>query len=53
MRLTLTPYQLELAHTFSISRESHDFQDSLIVSLSHEGKSGYGEATANGYYQIT
>mgnify|MGYP005990269217 CR=1 FL=1 len=53
MRLTLTPYQLELAHTFSISRESHDFQDSLIVTLSHEGKSGYGEATANGYYQIT
>jgi hypothetical protein len=38
MRLTLTPYQLELAHTFSISRESHDFQDSLIVTLSHEEK---------------
>jgi len=53
MRLTLTSYKLELAHTFSISRESHDFQDSLIVTLSHEGKSGYGEATANGYYQIT
>lgn len=53
MRLTLIPYQLELAHTFSISRESHDFQDSLIVCLSHEGHSGYGEATANGYYQIT
>jgi L-alanine-DL-glutamate epimerase-like enolase superfamily enzyme len=53
MELTLSPYRLELAHTFSISRESHDFQDSLVVSLSHKGKTGYGEATSNAYYHIT
>jgi L-alanine-DL-glutamate epimerase-like enolase superfamily enzyme len=53
MELTLSPYRLELAHTFSISRESHDFQDSLVVSLSHKGKKGYGEATSNAYYHIT
>jgi len=53
MELTLSPYRLELAHTFSISRESHDFQDSLIVSLSDKEKTGYGEATSNAYYNIT
>ena len=53
MELTLSPYRLELAHTFSISRESHDFQDSLVVSLSNKGKTGYGEATSNAYYHIT
>lgn len=42
-----------MKHTFSISRESHDFQDTLIVSLSKDGKIGYGEATSNPYYQIT
>lgn len=53
MKVQLKPYQLELAHTFSISRASHNFQDSLIVALSHQGKTGYGEATSNAYYRIT
>ncbi|XLS27781.1 dipeptide epimerase [Flavobacteriaceae bacterium M23B6Z8] len=53
MVLELREYQLQLAHTFSISRESHDSQPSLIVSLHHEGKTGYGEATANSYYRMT
>ncbi|MFI2742561.1 dipeptide epimerase [Zhouia sp. PK063] len=53
MRLTLHPYQLQLKHTFSISRESHDVQPSLIVSLEKDGKIGYGEATSNPYYKIT
>ncbi len=53
MQLHLKKYTLPLKHTFSISRESHDFQDSLIVSLSLEGKTGFGEATSNPYYNIS
>ncbi len=53
MRITLKKFVLPLKHTFSISRESHDFQDTLIVSLSHQGETGYGESTSNPYYRIT
>src|SRR5665811_1338407 len=53
MQLKLKKYTLPLKHTFSISRESYDFQDTLIVSLSLDGKSGYGETTSNPYYKIT
>ncbi|MEQ9564952.1 MAG: dipeptide epimerase, partial [Pseudomonadales bacterium] len=38
---------------FTISRESHDTQDTMIVTLSHKGQTGYGEATSNPYYKIT
>jgi len=53
MQLSLKKYTLALKHTFSISRESHDFQDTLIVGLSLNEKTGYGEATSNQYYKIT
>jgi len=53
MELTLKPYTLRLKHTFGISRESYDAQDSLIVALSLNGKTGYGEATSNPYYGIS
>jgi L-alanine-DL-glutamate epimerase-like enolase superfamily enzyme len=53
MVIELKEYKLQLAHTFRISRESHDSQLSLIVCLHHEGKTGYGEATSNPYYGIT
>lgn len=53
MQLELKKYILPLKHTFSISRESYDFQDTMIVSLSLQDTTGYGEATANPYYQIT
>ncbi|MEJ1223710.1 dipeptide epimerase [Sediminicola sp. 1XM1-17] len=53
MKLSLEKYVLPLKHTFSISRESHNFQDTLIASLSLDGKTGYGEATSNPYYKIT
>lgn len=53
MQISLKKYTLALKHTFSISRESHDFQDTLIVSLSLNGQTGYGEATSNPYYEIT
>ncbi|MCB4807224.1 dipeptide epimerase [Tamlana sp. 62-3] len=53
MEVILKPYQLKLKHTFTISRESHDVQPSLIVQLNDEGFSGLGEATSNPYYNIT
>lgn len=53
MKLSLKKYVLQLKHTFSISRESHDTQDSLIVGLSLNEHTGYGEATANPYYNIS
>ncbi|MEO9893879.1 dipeptide epimerase [Aurantibacter sp.] len=53
MHIELKKYILPLKHTFSISRESHDFQNTLIVALSLDGKTGYGEATSNPYYKIS
>ena len=50
MKISVKKYTLHLKHTFSISRESHDSQDTLIVGLSLDGKTGYGEATSNPYY---
>lgn len=52
MQLILKPYTLKLRHTFTISRDSHDEQPSLVVELREDGISGYGEATANPYYKI-
>ncbi|MCL4125191.1 UNVERIFIED_CONTAM: hypothetical protein GTU68_010636, partial [Idotea baltica] len=53
MQISLQKYILPLKYTFSISRESHDYQNTLIVSLSLHGHTGYGEATSNPYYKIT
>ena len=53
MDISLKKYILPLKHTFSISRESHDFQNSLIVGLTLNEKTGFGEATSNPYYKIT
>lgn len=53
MKLSIRKYILPLKHTFSISRESRDFQDSMIIGLELDGKTGYGEATANPYYKVT
>ena len=53
LKLEIKKYVLQLKHTFTISRESHDTQDTLIVCLSKDGYTGYGESTSNPYYQIT
>ncbi|MFD0799405.1 dipeptide epimerase [Maribacter chungangensis] len=53
MKICLKKHVLPLKHTFSISRESHDFQDTLIVGLTLDGQTGYGEATSNPYYNST
>jgi L-alanine-DL-glutamate epimerase-like enolase superfamily enzyme len=53
MEIKLHSYNLELKDTFTISRESHNFQTSLVVELIDGGFSGFGEATSNPYYNIT
>jgi L-alanine-DL-glutamate epimerase-like enolase superfamily enzyme len=53
MKISLKKYILPLKHTFSISRKSVDFQDTLIVGLTLNESTGYGEATSNPYYNIT
>ena len=53
MELEIKKFNLQLKHTFTISRESHDFQPSLIVILGMDGYIGYGETTANPYYNTT
>jgi len=53
MQLKLHAYDLPLAHTFTISRESSNSQPTLIAELIQDGMSGYGEATSNKYYGFT
>lgn len=53
MKLSIKKYLLPLKHTFSISRESHNSQETMIVCLSKDGKTGYGESTSNTYYNFT
>ena len=53
MQLKLHAFDLPLAHTFTISRESITSQPTLIVELVQDGVSGFGEATSNKYYGFT
>jgi L-alanine-DL-glutamate epimerase-like enolase superfamily enzyme len=51
MQLILRTYNLELKHTFTISRQSFDTKKALIVELNDGDFSGYGEASENPYYK--
>jgi len=53
MKLIIHTYNLKLKHPFTISRGTRTEIPSIIVELSHNGKSGFGEATANPYYNTT
>ena len=53
MKVILRTFELQLKHTFTISRRTYDFQPTLIVELQSEGYSGFGEATSNPYYNST
>ena len=53
MQLILRTYNLELKHTFTISRQSFDAKKVLIVELKDGEFSGYGEASENPYYEQT
>ncbi len=53
MKIILHPFELELKHTFTISRQSFNTKPTLIVELKDGNLSGYGEASANPYYGIS
>jgi L-alanine-DL-glutamate epimerase-like enolase superfamily enzyme len=53
MELQLKEYALQLRHTFTISRESHDIQPTLIVKLIDGKFTGLGESTSNPFYKVT
>ncbi len=53
MKLTLHRFELPLKHTFTISYDSRDTQQTLIVELADGPHRGYGEATSNPYYGAT
>ena len=53
MKIILRTFNLQLKHTFTISRVSYKTQPSLIVELQSEGFSGFGETTSNLYYKNT
>src|ERR1700722_2514111 len=45
-------YDLAFRHPFTISRGTKTHQPTLIIELSHNGLTGYGEAPAISYYHI-
>ena len=53
MKVILRTFNLQLKHTFTISRLSYSTQPTLIVELQSDGYSGFGEATSNPYYNTT
>ena len=53
MKLKTHSYNLELKNTFRISHISRDVQPTLIVELSDGEFTGYGEAAATSYYDVT
>lgn len=53
MILDFREYELQLQNTFTTAHSQRDSQQSIIVSLSHDGVTGYGETTVNTYYGIT
>ena len=53
MKLDLKSYELPIKHIFRIARGASSVTESLIVSISADGHTGYGEATANAYYNAT
>lgn len=53
MKLEFLKYKLELKDTFTISHDSREFQETLIVKVSDMGFTGYGEAAATSYYGVS
>lgn len=53
MKLIIRTFSLQLKHPFTISRGTRDTIPSLIIELNENGVSGFGEATANPYYNTT
>lgn len=53
MRLTYTPYTLELQHTFTVSSNSRSTTPIIITQITYEGFIGYGEASMPPYLEET
>lgn len=53
MKLRYETYDLQLRHTFTISRESTDVATVVFVELEHDGIIGYGEASPSSRYGET
>jgi L-alanine-DL-glutamate epimerase-like enolase superfamily enzyme len=53
MKLQHYSYELKFRHPFTISKGTKTHQPTLVVSLEHLGHTGYGEAPAIVYYDIT
>ena len=53
MQLIIHQFNLQLKHTFAISRRAFDAQQNIVVELQADGHSGFGEATYNPYYPNT
>lgn len=53
MKLSYYTYDLKFRFPFTISRGTKTHQPTLIVALEHLGYTGYGEAPAINYYNIT
>lgn len=45
MKLTYSPFELQLKHRFTIARFSRTFTPLMQIQLAHEGFTGYGEAS--------
>jgi len=53
MKLEQYSFELKFRHPFTISKGTKRHQPTLVVSLSHLGHTGYGEAPAISYYNIS
>jgi L-alanine-DL-glutamate epimerase-like enolase superfamily enzyme len=53
MKVHYRPYNLKFHYPFTISKGTKTHQPTLIVSLDHLGHTGYGEAPAINYYNIS
>lgn len=53
MQLKLHPLTLQLKEAFTISRGTYTDRRALIIELSADGKSGFGEASEHAYYGVT
>ncbi len=52
MTLTYSDYRLQLRETFKIAYGNYQYRDSITVTLSSHGETGYGECVAINYYNI-
>ncbi|MDP6112140.1 MAG: dipeptide epimerase [Planctomycetota bacterium] len=50
MKLKTSKLDLNLKHTFRISRESSDVRNNVLVEIKHQGLTGFGEAAPSPHY---